>query len=606
MATTTVDIESLKHELKAWERKFKQDHGTDKISKEDIKAHPDIDAKYKLWRELSKSTAQAVPKKQDKTKADRPATPRAPSRHSGKALSSNIFQKSVPVQGAAMPLTSNPFSPTKGKGRARDDDDDQEHTIHVRSHSEKKVAFESNPFDVSSTPISALPASGSTSSTSRSTDLLNLLVLSPSKPKPTKRTNIFATPAKSSQNKSFEVLDLPTTSLHSSSKETKSVAVMDYNYTYADSPRKLKALISSTLKDTPRTKSRKRLRGEEVNETPGDKRRRLAGRMGSQQGKDDNEDDEGMDLSPIKSSVGSKGKAFRPVFDETDEPDGSLGGKAPPFFSRTTSKGALGFSSALSRANSFVTRKDSRGGVSPPAEKTRTKRTSAELDEEFELGDNTTLDTQTKLGPAANPYDLRPLSPPPEKAKDKWGAGARKKSKVDVPMLDVEDDPEVDSSGEGPDPKEIRLMLPKTVESRGEVDSLVTYEEVAVDRFYDNKRLSRPRARPRRNEDSEDGDGDSSEGEGSAQEEKVEDVVQVDLPDEVKRILTLSNPSPTKHNRNPPPEQVVQEVLAGSQVVPEKVKLQQIWGVGELEGVAENEEDDWDSDPDGWKGVVEM
>lgn len=46
MATTTVDIESLKHELKAWERKFKQEHRTDKISKEDMKAHPDIGQCY--------------------------------------------------------------------------------------------------------------------------------------------------------------------------------------------------------------------------------------------------------------------------------------------------------------------------------------------------------------------------------------------------------------------------------------------------------------------------------------------------------------------------------------------------------------------------------
>ncbi|KAG6817713.1 hypothetical protein H0H87_004504 [Tephrocybe sp. NHM501043] len=102
------DLSSVRAEVKAWERSFKAANGRDP-SIQDIKELPDIAAKYKLYKKLSKTAATSSAKL---SSLDPPSTP-SRSRPRTQLVQPRVIETTAP-------LTSfNPFSPQKkGKERA--------------------------------------------------------------------------------------------------------------------------------------------------------------------------------------------------------------------------------------------------------------------------------------------------------------------------------------------------------------------------------------------------------------------------------------------------------------------------------------------------------
>ncbi|KAI3622265.1 hypothetical protein WG66_015136 [Moniliophthora roreri] len=89
------NITSIRAEIKAWEREFKEKNGRN-ASVEDIRKNPTMTEKYKLYKKLSKGSSQS----QSQSHSQLPSLP-----------------KSRPVEVTA-PLSSfNPFSPQKNKGK---------------------------------------------------------------------------------------------------------------------------------------------------------------------------------------------------------------------------------------------------------------------------------------------------------------------------------------------------------------------------------------------------------------------------------------------------------------------------------------------------------
>ncbi|KAH8119943.1 hypothetical protein DFH11DRAFT_19506 [Phellopilus nigrolimitatus] len=103
-----MDVASVRAEIKTWERAFKAGKGRDP-SIEDIKAHPDIAAKYKLHKKLSKMSSSF--NASSATRASAPSTP--PRRSPALPGPSSLVPKTRAIQTFVDPSTVNPFSPTK-------------------------------------------------------------------------------------------------------------------------------------------------------------------------------------------------------------------------------------------------------------------------------------------------------------------------------------------------------------------------------------------------------------------------------------------------------------------------------------------------------------
>ncbi|OCH94726.1 hypothetical protein OBBRIDRAFT_823287 [Obba rivulosa] len=93
-----MDASAVRAEIKAWERDFRAKHGRDP-SIQEIRDQPTIAAKYKLYKSLKSS---AVPSTQP--------LPSTPSR-------SSLLPKSRPVKIDPPAITANPFSPSKSKSK---------------------------------------------------------------------------------------------------------------------------------------------------------------------------------------------------------------------------------------------------------------------------------------------------------------------------------------------------------------------------------------------------------------------------------------------------------------------------------------------------------
>ncbi|KAH9948174.1 hypothetical protein B0H21DRAFT_734929 [Amylocystis lapponica] len=104
-----MDIASLRSEIKAWERDFRNKHARDPTIHE-IKAQPAIAAKYKLYKSLSKSTASAPIPSSSAISSSLPITPPRPQ-------SASLVAKTRAVRVDPPTETVNPFSPVKNKSR---------------------------------------------------------------------------------------------------------------------------------------------------------------------------------------------------------------------------------------------------------------------------------------------------------------------------------------------------------------------------------------------------------------------------------------------------------------------------------------------------------
>ncbi|KAI0332035.1 hypothetical protein GY45DRAFT_1321590 [Cubamyces sp. BRFM 1775] len=111
-----MDVASVRAEIKAWERDFRAKHGRDP-SVQEIKDQPAIAAKYKLYKSLSKASSAAS---SSKSSAPPSTPPRSEPRQSQPA-SSSIIHKSRPVKVDPPVSTSNPFSPVKNRKKAQND-----------------------------------------------------------------------------------------------------------------------------------------------------------------------------------------------------------------------------------------------------------------------------------------------------------------------------------------------------------------------------------------------------------------------------------------------------------------------------------------------------
>lgn len=105
------DLATVKAEIKAWERDFKAKHGRS-AQVQDIREHPDIEAKYKLYKALGKASVA-------QSRATSSNTPTTPSK-SHKHEPSRLLPKAGASETTAPLSTFNPFSPQKNKGKQKE------------------------------------------------------------------------------------------------------------------------------------------------------------------------------------------------------------------------------------------------------------------------------------------------------------------------------------------------------------------------------------------------------------------------------------------------------------------------------------------------------
>ncbi|KAG8930470.1 hypothetical protein FRC02_004134 [Tulasnella sp. 418] len=581
---STVDFESLKRELKVWQRAFRAEHGRD-INKEDLKANPAIDAKYALYRQLSKANGskQSPPASTSNERADEPPSTPRPRRAAPKAKPApSIYPKSLPESSIVSNVTSNPFSPVKKR-------------IQPNASPIKPQAMR-NPF---------LDSPQRPKSNSKSKDMSNNIFA------PIPSSNMFG----SSPNRST----LPPSTTPSSA--TTSTTAYD-----ANSPKKFRDLLSSAtsaFRDTPRTKARKRLRGEDVPETPGDKRRRVVRPIRTttldadiQENPTVEEDDEeSLELTPAKPAIG-KATVFRPTFDDAKP------GPSAPFSSlvletkfstgapssKSTIKPSLGkgreaarthslknlfskglVASSLSEPSCSGTTDDSDASTSGPKGKEAAKRQRSGVQEDREQFNGPSL--KEEIHPSVtNMFGLRPPSPlsVPANSKgknSKWGD--RKKTKVQQPTLEQgDDDPiEIDEPV-----KELEWKSRGALKSLDAVDPATQGQEgssrdddAVLPETDDLVHLYRAKSsRPLRVSSSE----------------EEEDDVQVDLPDEMKKVLVIDSPKKKENEK-----EIALQALTGKG--PGTCKGEEVWIAGET-GANDDDELDWESEPEGWTNTVEM
>ncbi|KAG8901987.1 hypothetical protein FRC01_009697 [Tulasnella sp. 417] len=613
MSTGQTNLKALKNDLKAWKNAFIEEHGREP-SKDDVKANPQIAAKHKLWKELEKVSKQKEASSTQAVASDPPTTPLPVRRSKPKQSSSNaqphpsIFKhaKATVTDGTALAAaaSANPFSPTKRRPAS-------------------KVA---RPLlSQADDPFVASPSSSSTTAA----EPPNPFAPSTSSPsKKSRHANLFTTPVKSRPRVSETAIVPSLAEMLMSAGEVRSSTRGEMRH--GTSPKKLKQL-ASVARDTPRTKARKRMRGEEVEQTPGDKRRRITKPPSpipqeNDEGVDD--DDEIMDLSPVKPPPlkSGKGKAFQAVFEDDLMPSKAKPIKAPQglFFSgpskvapsqtslpppakgsskppkpeprprRSTSVSAATESVSTTPDPPSDTPAEG-SGIESTFIKRKGKRSLAETEDSASSRSSpppestiTSLRDEPPLPPGmANPFGLRPPSPLLEQAsqskgKGRWGE--RKKGRMDKAVMEEDEDGAEDDSTE--DVKEVDLRArtgfrrtasekqPSQAEGPG-----ASFEDDPVDRFW-VAAAQRPR--------------DESPPPTEAE------TLQVDLPDEMKRVLHIESPSKRRT------EETIVDGLFKGELAPEKLKKQDVWGAGELDSLEDEDENDWDSEPEGWKGVVEM
>ncbi|CCM04206.1 uncharacterized protein FIBRA_06372 [Fibroporia radiculosa] len=136
-----MDVASLRAEIKAWEREFRGMHSRNP-SIQEIKDQPAIAAKYKLYKSLSKSSVYAPIVGPSTSRSSTP--PGSQPRQTAPA-STSLFAKSRAVKVDPPSQTSNPFSPVKNKDKSRD----------IRDHGtvqSVKPSSDLNPFTTPTKP----------------------------------------------------------------------------------------------------------------------------------------------------------------------------------------------------------------------------------------------------------------------------------------------------------------------------------------------------------------------------------------------------------------------------------------------------------------------
>jgi hypothetical protein len=309
------------------------------------------------------------------------------------------------------------------------------------------------------------------------------------------------------------------------------------------------------------------MRGEEVPFTPSEKRRRLSVT---------NDEAEDLPETPAKD-ISSRGQAFRPIFKD-DEGSSNVRGA---LFARPPQSALASFDAGPS-------------DVADAPKKMRRDKWGDEV-AQISTGSNQGLKRAHPSDPTerndqtstlfSNPLSLRPPSPPPRtasssnssKAKGKWPS--RKKAKIDVDASANEDGSDEDGENDGTavEYRKWRVWGPPLPAQNDEDQRVELEAEGDPHRVYATT-TSAP----------------------DLDEAHVHEETEVDLPDEMRRLLAISSP-----DSQPPKEQNILKAILGGHSVAGSLDARgpdDIWGAGEWDG----NEWEWESEPEGWAGDIDM
>ncbi|KAJ3784577.1 hypothetical protein GGU10DRAFT_23981 [Lentinula aff. detonsa] len=110
---TSEDVNSLRAEIKLWERAFQQENGKNPTV-DDIRANNQIANKYRLYKKLSKAAPPIHPTDNRKSSSARSSTPLLKTERS-----SSVISNSRALETTSALSSYNPFSPQKDKGKQR-------------------------------------------------------------------------------------------------------------------------------------------------------------------------------------------------------------------------------------------------------------------------------------------------------------------------------------------------------------------------------------------------------------------------------------------------------------------------------------------------------
>ncbi|CAE6484629.1 unnamed protein product [Rhizoctonia solani] len=535
--TMSTDIAKIKVEIKEWQRAYRRTHGRDP-GKDELRKNPEMQAKYKLWQDSLKAPSR----KQD----DEASTPPRPSR--------SLFPKAMPVPSASK-APATPFSARKHQVVKK-----------ASSSSDERIAAPDLSSAKRATSSRVIPFNSAQSQTRTFPSLLA---------SDSDDDNPFAAPDPVS----------PTRSRRASPSKS----------TLLQTPSKLRSSSPETLPFlTPRTKARKRMRGEEVPATPGDKRRKLGAArsmLPTQDELDEEDDDEIVDSPRKKRVTGANGRVFTGLFD-----DDGTGGNEDAY-------------SVMDETSSF------RSTPPPPPSEpdhdwTSTHSHSDHEDEPVSRPKaRPVLPTVGKWthdtwdAPAPGSLQTGPGKPFPEPTKQKQKQKPKPKDKQ--PSLAVSNP--------------FDLLPPMPEEQPASSKSRYDY----------TKSKAGPKGKKGKEKQVEVDEGESSDGTGGLNVNEIEwkpfgplmssqpqpqpqpsDAPRPEplddepdpatsLPSDLRTLLSLHS----THREFLRSDSLAQDVLAGRSV---PVRGGEVWGVGDVEDEEQGEGDDWDSEPEGWKGGVEM
>ncbi|CAE6474032.1 unnamed protein product [Rhizoctonia solani] len=539
----STDIAKIKVEIKEWQRAYRRTHGRDP-GKDELRKNPEMQAKYKIWQDSLKPATR----KQD----DEASTPPRPSR--------SLFPKAMPVPSASK-APATPFSARKNQV-VRKASSSSEERIPAPDLSSAKRATSSRviPFNSAQSQTRTFPSMLASDSDD---------------------DNPFAAPDPVS----------PTRSRRASPNKPRSPSKSNLLQT----PSKLRSSSPETLPFlTPRTKARKRMRGEEVPATPGDKRRKLGAArsiLPTQDEQDEEDDDEIVDSPRKKRVTGANGRVFTGLFD-----DDGAGGNEDAY-------------SVMDETSSF------RSTPPPPPSEPDYDWTSthSHSDEEEE--------------PVSRPK-ARPVLPTVGKwTHDTWDAPAP------GTLQKGRGNPYPEPTKQKPKPKEKKDKQP-TLAVSNPFDLLppMPEEQPASSKSrYDYTKSKAAKGKKGKEKEVGMDDGESSDGTGGLTVNEIEwrpfgplmssqtqpsDTLAhtpqpaqpepsdepdpaTSLPSDLRTLLSLHS----THREFLRSDSLAKDVLAGRSV---PVRGGEVWGVGDVEDEEQGEGDDWDSEPEGWKGGVEM
>ncbi|KAF8599703.1 hypothetical protein BDV93DRAFT_525806 [Ceratobasidium sp. AG-I] len=664
----SADISQIKVEIKEWQRAHRRIHGRDP-GKEELRKNPEMAAKYKIWQASLKAE-----KDKGTTKSGDASDTRNTASTPPKRAPKSILPKNMPVQSAAGPAT--PFSARKKQAaqatRSPTSPSPDQPSIpnpFSQSPSRKQQKVPALDFsasrgrDSSSKSARIVPFDSASSARHRPFPSLSKNLLDSDDDSGDEDDNPFVThdpvsPTRARSRRSSQVVS-PSKSVSrrrgagssalttpTSSRITRS-ANLDLSPTRPKWP-----LDAAAAAMTPRTKARKRMRGEDVPATPGDKRRKLFSANATAADKpiglfaepstargtkrstpaDSEDEDDGEDEiidSPKKKkpTVGVNGRVFTNMFDgemssprkvtfafsDADEdvassrstppppPSESGDSEAPdenedapepsddeiepepslPSTSRTKPLGPVlpgrwtqdswdaptpGADLSHLRKHQFGKNAASDKGKGKASKRARRGSHS---------DDDADAKKQKELARLANPFELLPPIPGDEPPAQGGRTGTR-----------------YGNAGEGKSKggkvkAADRKKLAKEVEAMEEEEE--DWEEDAV-----NEIPWRPhgplRAAPTTTPSS------SQAMAVEDDDEETRDPAQ-NLPTDLRTLLSIHS----THREDIKVDALARDILAGR-----STRVTEVWGVGDIEEVEAEGEGDWDSEPEGWTGGVEM